>query len=351
MNLTDLPELMDERYETDAVPVLAESRIDGVRRKVAAARRRQVAGTFAAVVLLAAGAVTGVAYLPRGTTGRVASPSPIGPVAGFPEWANGGHLLAADEVRLRKGATISLTVTPERLALGYEMRCSSDATVALVQVFWTVNGHQLPGGSCAGNNGSVIPNEDVWARYGLRPGHRATFTATVIGAIAGPTVFADPGQQVPMPKGTLAAAVRQRVPFDEYQFPPRPDPLPTLDTAVVGGGHRNVHLITSDPGDPDQPRSVRVTWPAVGQDVEWLTYQANSQTPGFLHLFVDGKPLGTAEFWTYYDVDSGTYRGSLSAAGIERLGVDFRPGDTFTFTVAPEHMTGAWEVGLDEPDV
>ena len=70
MNLTDLSELMDERYDAEAVPVLADSRVDCVRRRVSAARRRRGVTAVAAVVLLVAGAWVG---LDRGTAGRGAA--------------------------------------------------------------------------------------------------------------------------------------------------------------------------------------------------------------------------------------------------------------------------------------
>jgi hypothetical protein len=344
MNLNDLSELMDERYESDAVPVLTENRVDGIRRKVTAARQRRAAGTLAAAVLVVVGVVAGALTIPT-AIGNHPTPASTDPVDGFPIWANGGELIGAGQVPLSDGATISLTVTPEQLDLSYEMRCTTDALAAVVEVDWTVDGNDLPGGLCAG---SVIPNADIWAQYGLEAGTPATFTATVTGAFAN---VIDPDPALPMPNGVLSIAVRQRVPFDQYQFPDRPDPLPTLDPEVVGAGSPDVHLVSSDADDPTAPQSITVTWPqVVDPDTEWLSYEANSQTPGYLHLFINGVPLGTAEFWTYYDSNSNTYRGTLSATGVADLGLDFHPGDTLTFTVVPEHVTGAWVVGLNEPD-
>jgi hypothetical protein len=68
---------------------------------------------------------------------------------------------------------------------------------------------------------------------------------------------------------------------------------------------------------------------------------ATSQTPGFLHVAVNGVEVNTAEFWDY--------SGGGSSFDIEPdipTGPHLRAGEVVTITITPQYVTGAWEFAV-----
>jgi hypothetical protein len=136
---------------------------------------------------------------------------------------------------------------------------------------------------------------------------------------------ASPGTGPPA-TGLMYLAVAEAVPFDQYPLPADPHILPELDrSAKIGLGPTLSEAMFLGPGNPTS-----LTVPAGNYSL-----YVNSQTPGFVHVDVDGKALFTTEFWDY--------RQMLAHYVDWPLGTG---GRTVTITVSAEHMTGDWFVAV-----
>lgn len=350
MNLTDLHGLMDERYESDDVPVLSESRIDGIRRRVTAARRRRAVGTL--VALAAVAAAIGLPHLAQGPRHAAPAADPA-TVDGFPTWAEGGKVIGTRSGKLSTGS-VSLLVTFSRLDHGFviDSRCTfaqPDANLAVL-LSVSVNGTELYQTACGSSH--IVPGDPaVLANASLKVGVPAVVTLTSVYAQLSDTGYVGPTRAT-IPDGTIAMAVRQRVPFEDYPLPPRPKPLPPFDPArLVLEGGATAPLATATSGsDPLDPVTTTVDWPSVAPGDPWLRYDVFSQTPGLLQISVDGTGVNMpAEFWAYEAVSSGSeWSGDISADDLARLGLTIKPGDTVTLTVTPRYVTGAWAVAFED---
>ncbi|MBX6749977.1 MAG: hypothetical protein IRY85_09980 [Micromonosporaceae bacterium] len=165
---------------------------------------------------------------------------------------------------------------------------------------------------------------ELLASLGAVPGEPVTYTATVTDGV-GPNGSVD----LPVPEhGTFALAVMQRVPFEEYPLPPRPETLPSLDEQIPPD---TAFEMRSDPLDLDRPVSRTLAWSADAQ-LHILT-----TTPGFVHLSINGTRVATHENWGY-DV----------AETVVRLGDEAMPqfaeGAVVIITAEPEHITGEWAI-------
>ncbi len=69
------------------------------------------------------------------------------------------------------------------------------------------------------------------------------------------------------------------------------------------------------------------------------------QTPGLLHVRVNGVEIVTGEWWDYEQGGHGMY-GDRGGAWKDEFGLDPRPDDQVTIDIVPEHVTGAWQVVL-----
>lgn len=350
MNLTDLHGLMDERYESDDVPVLSESRIDGIRRRVTAARRRRTVGTL--VVVAAVALAIGLPRLATGSHGSVPAAVPTA-VDGFPLWAEGGKVIGTRTGPLSTGS-VSLPVTFSRLDYGFvvDSRCTfaePDTNLAVL-LSVSVNGTELYQSSCG--SGQIEPGDPaVLANASLKVGVPAVVTLTAVYAQLSDTGYVTP-TRVTVPDGTIAMAVRQRVPFEDYPLPPRPDPLPRFDPAQLGleGGEPAAVAMTTGGSDPLAPVTTTIDWPHVAADDPWLRYDAYSQTPGYLQVSVDGTPVNMpAEFWSYSSTPNGAqWSATISADDLAKLDLTIKPGDTVTLTVTPRYVSGAWVVAFQD---
>ncbi|WP_158566429.1 hypothetical protein [Micromonospora craterilacus] len=340
MNLTDLKQTLDERSDGSTAQVKHHLRLRGVRAKVVARRRRRIATWATAVVVaLVATAVAVPGLRPDVTPTPAVTPTPgvtssPSTVMGFPEYAVGSHVVSATSAALSE-RRIELTMVPTTLDLVVFMRCDGVADDLMVDGKLTVNGKHVAEGSC---NGTLRPAD--WAEKGVVVGKPATFVGTITGAQRS----GDAGSvSVPVPEnGTVALAIGERIPFDQYPLPPRPaGPLGPLDHTLPAGCTEalcpNVVIIRSDPADPTRP---------VRQTLAWRTLTSIdmiAQTPGLLHLRVGGVEVGTGEWWDYEMAGYGTY-GDEGGEWKREYGLDLSPGDQVTVEVVPEHITGAWQV-------
>jgi len=305
MNVTELREVLDERSDTTPAEVMHHLRLAGVRARIRARRRRRVAAWAAAAVVAVAG-IASIAFTPdRDDDGPpVAAP---GMINGFPEYANGAHVIAAARAPLSQ-QRIELTFTPEVDDLTVFTDCAgADPEKVTVQVRF----HDVL--LSEGCDGIFTPSN--WVDRGLRVGEPNVLVMSVV-------TGADP-------TATYGIAVGEAVPFEDYPLPPRPATLKPLDGPLPAGCTEatcpGAFIIRSDPADPLARQELTVPWQTF-RSVEMV-----AQTPGMLHVTANGDTLGTATWWTY---DQGGY--GLTMVPLKRMA-------TVTITVTPQYMSGAWQ--------
>ncbi|SCE79779.1 hypothetical protein GA0074695_1202 [Micromonospora viridifaciens] len=333
MNLTDLKQVLDERSGDPAEHVVHHLRLQGVRAKVVARRRRRVA-TWTACAIVAVAGVAAAAVVPGlradVTPTPADSPSPVRTIEGFPEYANGARVVAAKSGALPQHR-VELTFVPANLDLVVFTRC--DGTGELEQEV-TVNGHDFVSGGCTG---TFRPHG--WDGLDVEVGKPATFVMTITGAQRPDDTG---GGSVAIPDtGTFGLAIGERIPFDHYPLPPRPsgtlDPLPeTLPFGCTEVRCPDAVIIRSDPADPTRPVRRPLTWETM-RGIDMV-----AQTPGLLHVRINGVEITTGEWWDYAMSGNGMY--GDKDGGWKRFGLGLRPGDSATIEIVPEHITGAWQV-------
>lgn len=335
MNLTDLKQVLDERSGDPAEHVIHHLRLQGVRAKVSARRRRRVASTTLAVVGLAGIAAAAVVpALHSDTTPTPAGgPSPTRTIEGFPEYANGARVVGARSAELPQ-RRVTLTIVPDTLDLVVFTRCDATGTKIDLQGQVSINGHDLVTGNCL----AATTRPSAWAELGVAVGKPATFVMTITGA----SRLERTGQvAVPIPPiGEFGLAVGERVPFERYPLPPRPATLRSLNGAlesVCTPQCAGAIIIRSDGADPNRPVRQTVTWKTID------SIDLAAQAPGLLHVRVNGVALMTGEWWDY-ELDRHAMYGDRGGAWKREFGLDLRPGNPVTIEVVPEHMTGAWQV-------
>ncbi|MFG2106226.1 hypothetical protein [Micromonospora chersina] len=336
MNLTDLKQVLDERSGDSADQFVHHMRLQGVHAKVVARRRRRIAAWATCVVVALAGiAVAAVVpgFRTDVTPTPADSPSPVRTIEGFPEYATGARVVAAKSAAFPE-RRIELTIVPTTLDLVIFTRCDGTGDVKPDERV-SVNGHLLYGLGCGGSSRQLS-----WDGLDVAVGRPATFVMTITGAKR-----FDGTDKVPVAipdSGTFGFAIGVRIPFDQYPLPPRPSgalaPLPrTLMAGCTEALCPDAVIIRSDPADPKRPVRRTVTWKAT-DSVEML-----AQTPGLLHVRVNGVEITTGEWWDYEAHTVGMF-GDRNGGWKREFGLDLRPGDPVTVDVEPEHVTGAWQV-------
>jgi hypothetical protein len=339
MNLTDLKQVLDERSSGSAEHVMYHVRLHGVRAKVVARRRRRVAAWTACAVLALAG-IAATMVMPGLRTNvapdPAASPSPdlARTIEGFPEYANGARVMAAESAELPQ-RRVELTIVPTTLDLVIFSRCDGTGTKAQLEQKVSVNGHDLASGSC----GSASRMRD-WDGLDVAVGKAATFVMTITGVQRLDDETGNVHLQIPE-TGTFGLAIGERIPFDAYPLPPRPSTLRPLEfpAGCTPAQCPDGINIWSNPFDPTRPVRRTVIW----RTMESLDMVA--QTPGFLHVRVNGVEVMKGEWWDYKMLYFGMY-GDEGGAWKRDFGLDVRPGQAVTIEIVPEHITGAWQVGF-----
>jgi hypothetical protein len=340
VNLIELPALMRQHSVRVPGPVSPESRITGVIRKVRLARRRRTAAGIAGVAAILAASP----FVVSGGGQPVqpaATSTAIETVNGFPKYAAGGQLVATQTAPLDK--SISLTITPTDLGLEFSDRCSvADQGLEVEITMALAGGSKLMVGCNA--SGGAYASEDSRADH-LTPGvpTSLTFSAKAYRVTTGSNGEQTGRTPVAVAAGTYSIGVWQKLPFDQYPLPPRPKTLPTLNIAQYGLGEgASVKTVRSDPDNPLAQRTISFTMPAcVKATTNCNPTAATSQTPGFLHIAVNGVAVNTAEFWDY--------SGGGSSFNIEPdmpNAPHLRAGDLVTITITPQFVTGAWEFAV-----
>ncbi len=338
MNLIDLPDLMRQRSD-EPTPTLTESRLEGVHHKVVIARRRRVAGSLVAVAAVVVAAL-GVGLPLTHNVAKV--PAAEQTIDGFPAYAEGGHVVGTANGDLH-GGPLTVKIVPERLDFIFTTRCSTPDADPNTSVYINikVDGQDLGGFTCSAAYASFDPG--VWPTLGLVVGKAATFTFTATRANGLSQTGNGIGVTVPVPAGSISVAVMQKVPFDQYPLPPRPEKLPSPDVLQDGELDTSTpEIINSDPTDPSKPISYTFTFPDCGQASPGMCLEAAvaSQTPGFLVISINGTRFATGEFWDY---SGGEYSFELDPT-MDKISPHV--GERVTVTITPQYVTGAWQFGI-----
>ncbi|HST80505.1 MAG TPA: hypothetical protein VLL08_02060 [Kineosporiaceae bacterium] len=245
MNLTDLTAELETRA-TDAVPTVAMNRLTGVRQRIRARRRKQVASA-AGLTALGVAAVILIPGMSQLRADRVPTPpaidAPIQPanpltfaadVAGDPLIARGVSAPGAGELVVR------FTPTDTRLAVSFFCR-TPGVTESLkdgspFQYEATINGHRYNTRNyCSGDVGAnestfsygdidSTENRQRWAKLGVKPGQesvlRMTVKATKGKAVAPPTTRLGAGIYALTGERVMAAGVPIKVQaeIDGHQY-------------------------------------------------------------------------------------------------------------------------------------
>jgi hypothetical protein len=333
----NLQKIFDEAIGQAPPTGVDVDRVVGRQRR--AARVRPALATLAAVAVLAAGA--GVALQ---LTGEPDVPVPADPLAGFPEYLDGTRVLAGTEGSI--GDSHTITFTPTTLDLVLHTRCESDEVGDVpvrLEARLETNIHEfsttLDWFCTAAETGTAevdslgLQDANGWGGFwqDLAVGEPVTVDLTVVGAreVAG-------GGEPEIPDGTLAVAVAERVPFEEYEFPSRPATLPPVPEAQAG----DVEL-RADPADPNRPVEITFAWDPLltGCDALVMPLELVSQTPGSLRVLLNGIEVTHQAWWDYQQ--QGLASSLIPAC--EQLD----SGDEVTIRVEPAHMTGDWQVLLN----
>lgn len=341
MNLIDLKQVFDDRSVGSAEQIVHQGRLRGVQTKVIARRRRRIAAwTTAAVVAVVAAAVAVPGRQPDVAPDPAVTPPPARVIEGFPEYAMGARVVDAVS-GVAPTRRVELTMVPTTLDLVIFTSCDGTGQDSSIEHELRVNGRELAEGTCGG---SLRP-ADV-AGLGVEVGEPATFVMTVTGA----TRHEESGRiAVPVPDGAaFGFAIGERIPFDRYPLPPRPAgtlaPLDLLPPYCAPAICADAVVIRSDPADPIRPVRRTVSWRTLAQ-IDMV-----AQTPGLLHVRVNGVEVTTGEWWDYTMTGSGMY-GDRGQGWKGPFGLDLRPDEMVTVEVVPEHVTGAWRVVLVPDEV
>jgi len=240
------------------------------------------------------------------------TPTPTLTVNGFPEYQGGAHLIETRTAPISDG---EMTFIVDGSPMGWAMsaRCTSNEPGRELWIRWQLNGKPLMRHSCDVDGGGwARPDASLYDPDRLRPELKSMFSAAI---------EADDGK--PLPTGTFAVAISERLAYTDYPLPARPSTLKPLDPPPVVNVDPafGIATVDSDADDATRPKTVVLTVDTP------LSIDMVSQTPGYLHVIVDGNEVATAEWWDY---ELGVYGVTLD-----------KPGQ-HTVTFMPEHLSGAW---------
>ncbi|GAA1395890.1 SigE family RNA polymerase sigma factor [Catellatospora coxensis] len=290
-------------------------RLVAVHRRITQRRRGRLSAAAALCLIVIAG-ISGYALAPGQDRGDVAD---------LPELYRGQRIVARVQASFAQRSA-ELVWTPGTTDLTLFGDCATGAPPAEVEL--SVNGTYVTTITCGARLEFAVAramSARTAAAWNVRAGQPARITLTVVGTVA---LSAEPAAD----DGLMAVAVAERVPFEQYPFPPRPAKLAPLEAPDVPPGRARL--------DGPEAQVVSGVWRGS------LTLRARAQTPGSLLVSVNGIPVENFEWWDY---EQGNRAGFLDAADAQRLGLTLVDGQTVVITVEPEHMTGDWWLTVAPP--
>lgn len=336
------PTLSTVELPTPEPTPAGNERVAGVHDRIRRARRVKLAtaGTAVLVLLsLMAAFVVGFAARhkpvptpvnPSPSPSVSVSPSPI--VFGAPGDYFDGKRIVAQLPATKPGqvvAKVRWTPRPDHLAQLFFL-CVRQKLPDVVAHLW-INGKPTDV-TMQCDSGDPIPKQ--WWLV-------SDFEAMDLDPSQGPTTFevrlsgvADPVSGSPaaaVKDGSVAMIVVERSTTAEYLYPSRPARLDPLPRPSLSPGAERVHTFRSG-----EPLSARVSWPGV------IAMEGRSNTPGILHIAVNGDEIGTLSWWDYSNEWRRQCHDGALVPQVDR--------EKVTVTVTPEHVTGDWSVDLVIPD-
>jgi hypothetical protein len=131
-------------------------------------------------------------------------------------------------------------------------------------------------------------------------------------------------------EGAANVGIGEPVPWESFPFPKPPERLKPLDRHDLNA----LQTIGYTPLEASGARVMTIEW---GR--RQLKFQAFSQTPGLLHLHINGVLFYTLAWWDYNAVA----RGGQLDLNWDKLGPAPQVGQTtVTLTITPEHVGGDW---------
>jgi hypothetical protein len=310
MNLIDLRDELHARSRPGD-DVLGVVRLAGVRNRVRSIRQRRIATGGATTLIVIVAIITGYGLIGRGPAAQLPAATDV-LVNGFPQYAVGALLVETHTVALVDGE-IGMTTTATDLGFAFTQRCVVSG-VDDPMVLWSVGLREVGGFSCDREGGTYyMVSGAAWSALGIPAGDTVRITAKLLGTTVG-------GDPIDLRKGTFAAALMRRVPFEEYPLPRRPDILAPL---TAGYDDQDRTELVSQQNDP-----VSLSWTGP------LDLTLVAQTPGSIEVARNGTAVCTAEWWDY-------------AGGVQRCRSDDSGPATISFS--PTHMTGEWRAAFGPP--
>jgi hypothetical protein len=342
MNPTLLRTVLDE-WSADPPPTITDhhGRTAGIRRKLVARRRRRIVTGAGAAALIAA--VLGAA-VPQVWGG--ADPAPDGhrveAAAPFPEYLDGYRVVATASAPLAD-RSITLTFVPTTPDFVLYTRCDGhgvDGNFGIAAELFVGN-QGVEGVACyftprGGDAAELVPWEPFGPNVGVYEGGEPvtlTINLTTVAAYVG----GDVNRLPPFPsQGTVAVAVAEPVPFEDYPLPAPPAELAPLPESPSGSFE-----VRADAADPNRRIETIMEWDAAlagcGDGEAANAMNLVSQTPGSLRVLIDDVEVAEHTWWDYEQEGSPARLDLLMCAVLSE-------GEEVTVVVEPEHMTGDWQV-------
>jgi RNA polymerase sigma-70 factor (sigma-E family) len=296
------------RQDPSLLPVTIPPAPQGVERLAAVKervrqRRRSRAVTIVAAFLALLALLLGSSAIVRSQSLEPADPD-------IPEYLDGHRIVAGRKVsfdQIRSGATF--TWIPGSTTPRFYTMCQHDRPDDLwIGVEVTINGKGFGGGGCAMRGAAHGPGSGSIGAGQLRE------AGVRLGVPV--QVRIELSDDLKSVGGTASVGIGEPVPWESYPFPGPPNRLEPLGLP------------------PDSASTVLESCRAQAMTVDSTgryELRATAQTPGLLHIRIDGVAVHTFSWWDY-------------EAMLETVLVDVTT--TGTLTVTPERMSGGWMLSV-----
>ncbi|GIH10184.1 hypothetical protein Rhe02_82510 [Rhizocola hellebori] len=300
-----------------ASPRPGTERLVAVRERIKQRRNHRIAGALALLVAIMAGVsvipiLVEKVFLPMKTE--------------IPKYIREYQVTAAAQTTLPGASSATTTWIPFTTDFWVTGICVLPPGHEDIWTMWIlINGQEVLSTGCSSGSASI--------ESGMR--FKPSEPWFPVGEMATLEVRLEAESGKSFPRGTVAtAAFLEKVPFEQRPLPPRPGKLSKLKGYQAQEGSEVVIL------ESGGKTSTSMLWHWNEQSIAFV---GNSQTPGLLHIEINGKELTELGFWDY-DQRSNGYQINPRDP---QFG-DFKPerGVLPTVTVRPEYISGDWYVAI-----